>query len=201
MEQYFTGKPTSRHEERIVPVEWHGRRYAFATDSGVFSKGGLDTGTAVLLKQLAALEPGFAGHALDLGCGYGPLGVILSSEWPKSSFTLSDVNERAAALAARNLRAAGAANAKAVVSDGFASLEGPFDLVATNPPLRTGKAEVTRLMLESSEALAPGGRFYAVIRRSQGAESYLRILQGIFGNGEAVEKKSGYHVLRAVRHT
>jgi 16S rRNA (guanine1207-N2)-methyltransferase len=153
----------------------------------------------VLIRTLESEEAGFEGRALDLGCGYGPLGVILSAEWPKASFVLSDINERALALARRNLRAAGSPRARAVVSDGFAALDGAFDLIAANPPIRAGKAEVTRLMRESFEALAPGGRFYAVIRRSQGAESYLRILEGIFGACEAVEKKSGYHVLRAVR--
>jgi 16S rRNA (guanine1207-N2)-methyltransferase len=198
LEQYFTPNPSSESNEKTYEANFNGRTYPFTTDRGVFSKDGLDSGSKILIKAVLDSEEDPHGKVLDLGCGYGPVGIILAANMPDSVFTLTDINERAIGLAGRNSAANGISNITTVLSDGLTNIDGLFDLIVTNPPIRIGKANVANLMREAHDALVKGGRFYAVIRKQQGAESYKKILQDIFGNCSAIEKKSGYHVLRAV---
>ena len=97
-DQYFSATPTSASRPREVPIDFGGRSYPFTTDAGVFSKDGLDTGSRLLLESLPALGKGQRG--LDLGCGWGPIGTIWASICPEAEFLLTDINERAAGLAA-----------------------------------------------------------------------------------------------------
>ena len=198
MEQYFTRNPSSDSAEKSYKTSYDGRMYMFTTDSGVFSKDGLDSGSKILVKAVLDSEEDPHGRVLDLGCGYGPVGILLAANMPDTAVVLSDINERAVGLASRNAAANGVMNIKVVLSDGLSGVEGSFDLIVTNPPIRIGKANVTRLMRESFGRLVPGGRFYAVIRKQQGAESYKKIFADIFGNCTAIEKKFGYHVLSSV---
>ena len=189
-QQYFTTDPQSPSREQRLSLAWRGRSFAFVTDSGVFSKGELDMGTAVLL---SALPESFGGRFLDLGCGWGPVGVLAGAGWPEAEVTMADVNPRALALAKRNAQANGV-HAKTVLSDGFEHLEGFFDLIAFNPPIRAGKETVYRLFRESAERLAQQGALYIVIRKQQGAPSAQKYLSSLFSSVQTAARKGGYRV-------
>lgn len=189
-EHYYTAEPTSRHEEHVFTLEEAGRQLKFVTDAGVFSKTKLDTGTALLLK---ALPDAFEGRALDLGCGWGPVAVTMSARWPKAQIVLCDINERAVMLAQENLRRNGFA-ADAHQGDGLDAVEGQFDLIAVNPPIRAGKATVYKLFAQSAERLNAGGSLYVVMRKQQGAESAEKELKGLFASVSTVERGSGFRV-------
>ena len=177
-----------------MELDFRGRTFRFWTDHGVFSRGELDRGTELLLKAI----PGpLEGTALDLGCGWGPLGIILCGLNEGLRAVLSDVNARAAALAARNIRENGLEDrCEAVCSDGFADVSGVFDHIVCNPPIRAGKDVMYALFADASGRLTPGGSLYIVIRKQQGAASCVRYLKTLFGRTEEIDKSGGYWIIR-----
>ena len=191
-EHYYTANPTSGHDERRVSVRALGLDLAFTTDAGVFSRDGLDRGTEVLLDAL----PPLSGRVLDLGCGWGAVGVALAAKYPEIDVVMTDVNARAVDLARRNLAANGA-RATVAQGDGFESVDGQFDAIVTNPPIRAGKAVIYALFAQARERLNPGGALYVVIRKQQGAPSALKYLKETFGRAEIIDRASGFHVIRA----
>ena len=191
-QQYFASQPDSVSQARPFELMWRGRLFKFWTDSGVFSCGELDMGTRVLLDALPAQ---ITGRVLDLGCGWGPVGVLLSAGYPQVEVWMADVNERAVALAQRNARENGV-SARAVISDGLSQLDGAFDLIALNPPIRAGKAVIYRLFAEASSRLTAEGALYVVIRKQQGAPSAVKYLKTIFHDVCTIARKGGYHVIQ-----
>ena len=192
-EHYYTENPQSAHDEWQIEVTALERVLRFTTDAGVFSRDGLDRGTEVLLEAL----PPLAGRVLDLGCGWGAVGVALGAKYPGLDIVMTDINARAVDLARRNLAANGV-SARVVQGDGFEGVEGDFDAIITNPPIRAGKAVIYRLFDEARDRLRPGGALYIVIRKQQGAPSALKYLKEIYAQAETVGRGSGFHVLRAL---
>ena len=192
-EHYYTASPASKHDERRLTVRALGVELSFTTDAGVFSRDGLDAGTRTLLKAL----PPLAGRVLDLGCGWGALGGVLAKVYPQARFVLSDINARAVELARRNLRENGLSNAEAVCGDGFAAVEGKFDWILTNPPIRAGKQVIYALFAQAKEFLAPGGTLALVIRTQQGAKSAERYLQSLYQSVKTLDISGGFRVLAA----
>lgn len=192
-EHYYTENPASAHDEREVRFSALGNELTFITDAGVFSRDGLDKGTEALLEALP--EP-MAGRVLDLGCGWGPVGVALGKKYPGLEIVMTDINQRAAELSRRNLKRNGVV-AEVVQGDGFAAVRGDFDCIVTNPPIRAGKAVIYALFAEAKARLRPGGALYVVIRKQQGAPSALKFLRETFGDAEVVERSGGFHVMRA----
>ncbi len=195
MSHYFVNDPNLRHAQSRVQLTMDGEVYEFETDAGVFSKQHLDSGSALLIRS----APPLAGHAVDLGCGWGPVGIILARKNPGSRLSLVDVNERAVALAARNILQNGADNAQALVSDGLSALSGPLDAVISNPPVRIGKQAMYHLFEQAHEKLRPGGFLCIVIRKAQGAPSCKQFLSELFGNCQTIARESGFHILLSVK--
>ncbi|NLG26095.1 MAG: class I SAM-dependent methyltransferase [Clostridiales bacterium] len=194
-DHYYSPDPASASRPDWVMVSVLGRELRFATDAGVFSRDGLDPGSRLLIESAGELR----GRVLDLGCGWGAVGVALALENPDTTFLLSDVNRRAAALAAANADANGARNARAIESDGFSAIDGTFDRILINPPIRAGKAVIYRLFADARERLNEGGALDVVIRKAQGAPSALVYLKELFGDARVVARGGGYRVIRAVR--
>lgn len=191
-DQYFARVPGA--ESRPLPFDmvFRGQPFRFITDSGVFSKGGLDRGTHLML---SALPEGLCGRALDLGCGWGAAGVIAGRLYPALSFVMADVNTRALALAAENL-ALNHVKARTVESDGFEGIDGAFDLILLNPPIRAGKETVYRLFAGCAGHLCENGSLYVVIRKQQGAGSAEKYLKTLFHSVETADRSAGYRVFR-----
>ena len=193
-DHYYTVNPTSEHDVRRVSVEVLGNALQFDTDAGVFSRDGLDTGTQVLLEAL----PPLSGRILDLGCGWGPVGVALKKSYPETEIVMTDVNQRAADLSKSNL-ALNRVSAQVLQGDGFENVEGKFDFVITNPPIRAGKQAIYGMFADAREHLNDGGELYIVIRKQQGAPSALKYLSEIYSESEVVEKEAGFWVIRSVK--
>ncbi len=191
-DHYYTENPGSEHDFRTVRCSALGVEAEFLTDAGVFSRDGLDTGTRALLEALP--EP--AGRVLDLGCGWGAVGVLMGKRWPKAEIVMTDINRRAAELARHNLAQNGV-TAQVFDGDGFENVPGDFDLIATNPPIRAGKAAIYALFADAKDRLRPGGELYIVIRKQQGAPSALKYLREIFSEAEVVSRTAGFWVIRA----
>lgn len=191
-DHYYTENPNSAHDERRIALQALGNDLTFVTDAGVFSRDGLDRGTEVLLEALPPLE----GRVLDLGCGWGAVGVALGKRYPALDIVMTDINSRAVELARRNLAENGV-TAAVLQGDGFDAVEGRFDAIVTNPPIRAGKAVIYGLFARAREYLEPDGALYVVIRKQQGAPSALKYLKEIYSRAETVDRASGFHVLRA----
>ena len=194
-EHYFTQAPGAAHRPGTVHVILPGLHLRLETDSGMFSPGRLDTGTRVLLDAVPA--PPATGDLLDLGCGYGPLALVMAARSPAATVWALDVNKRALELCERNAARAGLANVRAVTPD-----EVPhgtaFAAIWSNPPIRIGKAALHELLKSWLVRLAPGGAAYTVAHRHLGADSLHRWLEGE-GFGVLRERsRGGYRVMRII---
>ena len=194
-EHYYTNSPTSEHEERSFRAVFAGRVLAFDTDAGVFSKQHVDPGSELLCK---ALPDDLSGDVLDMGCGWGAMTVMTLARFPKANVTMADVNERALTLAVSNV-AKNRMEATAILSDGFEKIEGEFDAVITNPPIRAGKAVIYKMFEDAKAHLVSGGALYLVIRKQQGAPSALKF-QGTLrqGRGHRARRRLLDYPLRCV---
>ncbi len=194
-DHYYSAAPTSAHKPAHVGFAYRGHPLAFLTDSGVFSRLEIDQGTALLLHSLP--HP-LAGRVLDMGCGYGVIGLCVGKAYPDCTVTLADINERAVALAQENAKANGV-NAAILQSDGYAALPpAPFDWILQNPPIRAGKAVIYPMFAEAAARLTEKGEFWLVVRKQQGAPSAVQYLRTLFSTVQVVEKKSGFWILRCL---
>lgn len=201
-EHYFSASPRAPHDREETYLAVGGRRLWLATDAGVFAKGRVDRGTRLLIESFerGRVPLPESGDFCDLGCGYGPIGLALAVLRPEARVYLVDVNERAVALARENAERNGLHNVQVAAGSGLAPFAGRrFALIATNPPLRTGKRNVQALLTEAHASLVPGGGLALVIRTQQGARSMERFLQELFGAVHEADKGGGFRVYYAVR--
>ena len=198
MNHYFTAEPPTGHQEKAIQFRQMGIDFTFVTDQSVFSRQRLDYGSACLIEAVERDSQPKTGRLLDLGCGYGALGIILKRLHPALSVVMCDINKRAVALARRNAGLNQARFVDVVESDGMRQVEGTFDLIVTNPPIRAGKETVHRFFQEASERLNPAGSLFVVIRKQQGAPSALKRLKELFGEVSIVNRSAGYWVIKCV---
>lgn len=192
-DHYYTSAPTSAHKTAYVDTEYRGHALRFETDSGVFSRTELDRGTEVLLD---ALPEEVAGSVLDMGCGWGIIGVAIGKHWPGTVITMADINQRACDLSRKNAQANGV-KAQVIESDGYEKILGnTYDLILQNPPIRAGKAVIYQMFADAANCLKENGELWLVIRKQQGAPSAITYLKTLFEEVETPEKKSGFWIIR-----
>lgn len=192
-QHYFTAAPTAASRPGTVRFEARGLSVEAATDRATFSPGRLDPGTAFLLD--AAPEPPAAGRFLDLGCGWGPIAVVLALLRPEAEIVAVDVNERSRALCAENARRAGVDNVRVVDPSG---VDGTFDRIWSNPPIRIGKTALHEILRSHLARLdAPDGRAVLVVGRHLGADSLQRWLGEHGHDTVRLGSKRGYRLLES----
>lgn len=195
MNHYFTDNRQLAQNRKEIAFRFSCFKFSFTTDNGVFSKDAVDFGSRVFLETLAKETLGE--KILDVGCGYGVLGITLKNLFPSSSITMVDINPRAVELACLN-----AANNKtevnAFVSNIYENVDScDFTDIVTNPPIRAGKEVIYKIFEEAYDHLADGGHLYVVIRKQQGALSAQKKICSIFGNCEIINKEKGYFILKS----
>lgn len=192
-DHYFTKTPESAHRPYECQFVYRGHGLTFETDAGVFSRDGVDKGTELLLGAL----PDLTGDVLDLGCGWGAVGISVASAYLSVRVTMADINSRAVELSQKNARRNGVL-ARVLMSDGFSELCGEkFSYILTNPPIRAGKQVIYDMFAKSAEHLLPGGSLFLVIRKQQGAPSALSYLNTVFAKSQVVMRGGGFWVIRA----
>ena len=198
-DHYFAARPETGHRPGQVHVLLPDVHLELATDAGVFSPGRVDPGTRLLL-DAGAVPPGDppAGDLLDLGCGYGPIALVLASRAPAATIWAVDVNERALDLCARNAARAGLANVRCV-TPGDPALPAAYDGVWSNPPIRIGKQALHELLGGWLPRLAPGAAATAVVQRHLGADSLHRWLAAQGWDVRRIAARAGYRLLRITR--
>lgn len=166
--------------------------FTFNTDNGVFSKNELDFGTRLLINNVIKQEVN--GEILDLGCGYGPIGIILSKVL-KCKVTMVDVNKRAIHLTKMNIKENKVNDIEALVSEGYSELENyKFDYIISNPPIRVGKQILYSLLIDAKKYLKPNGKMFIVVRKEQGANSLIRDMSKYY-NVSIIDKEKGFFII------
>ncbi|MDO4671152.1 MAG: class I SAM-dependent methyltransferase [Aerococcus sp.] len=200
--QYFDDNASLAHDRKTYETTLLDEKYRFITDSGVFSRERLDFGSVVLIKAAAKTPVPNMGPLLDLGCGYGPIGIVMAHQLPERTVEMVDVNGRALALARENAAANQVLNVNIHSSDGYSEVQATdYARILTNPPIRAGKQVVHRFITEARSHLAPGGDLLVVIQKKQGAPSARDKMQEVFGNVERIALEKGYWILRSVKET
>lgn len=198
-QMYYAANPTAKHDEHIIDYQINNIDLKFTTDAGVFSKMRVDYGTGVLIKQMAEVDfP--SSNILDVGAGYGPIGLFAAKFWPEQTVDLVDVNERGLNLAAQNAEVNGITNVNIYKSDVYDEVpsERKFGLIVTNPPIRAGKKVVSSILARAKDHLVEDGILLVVIQKKQGEPSARKLLKETFGNCTILIRDKGYYVLQAV---
>lgn len=194
-QHYYSQQPDTRHDRRTINTVLKGKSLRFTSDAGVFSKGDIDYGSRVLIEMMDIPD---GSSVLDVGCGYGPIGISAAHLAPAGHVTMIDINSRAVALARENAQQNGVKNVTVLESDVLGAVQGQtFDVILTNPPIRAGKAVVHQIFEEAYEHLNDGGSLWVVIQKKQGAPSATAKLESLFSYVEEVGKDKGYRILRA----
>lgn len=204
--QYFAEQPAATHRPGTVHVVLPDMHLTLATDAGVFSPGRLDPGTRLLLD--AAPPPPADGDLLDLGCGYGPLALVLAKRVPQARVWAVDVNQRALDLCAGNAASNGLANVRCIPAaaagpdtggTGGSGLPASYQLIWSNPPIRIGKPALHSLLARWLRRLAPGAAAYLVVQRNLGSDSLQRWLGENGWDASRFAARAGYRVLEVRR--
>jgi 16S rRNA G1207 methylase RsmC len=192
-EHYFAAKPKSKPKYGLIRTHLRGRLFEFVTASGVFSKDRVDLGTRLLIESTILPEEG---NVLDIGCGYGAVGIVIAVCSPRLNVFLIDVNIRAVGLARRNAEINNARNVVIRRGNLYEPVEGSvFDCVLSNPPVSAGLATVRAIIDGASVHMRKGALFQMVVKSKVGGERLCKMLDGAFGNVEVLARESGYRVL------
>lgn len=197
MAHYFSeDNNTLKSNPKLIAFRVNDTPLKFMTDHGVFSKNNFDRGTEILLTFLK-VNPTFK-TALDLGCGYGVVGVYLNKVF-NLEVDMVDINKRAIELSTENVML-NEATANVFQSDGFENVTKKYDLIVTNPPIRAGKELIYSFFENAREHLTENGELYVVINKKHGADSAFRKLETIYKKVSLIDKKKGFHVFMCKIH-
>lgn len=200
--QYFEDNHTLEHDYQTISFNYLDQTLSFQTDSGVFSRDAIDFGSRTLLEALddCRVITNQDKKILDVGCGYGAMGLSLAKTHPNQEFHLVDISERALELAKQNAQKNAIENVSIYTSDGYDQVtETDFNHVVSNPPIRAGKKVVHRIIEEAYNHLVSNGTLTIVIQKKQGAPSAKKKMTQIFGNVEELTRNKGYWILQSVK--
>ena len=196
MSHYFETDNNLKEDKKIINVDMFGKGFRFSTNSGVFSKDKVDYGTKLLLNNIVIHKK--SGKLLDLGCGYGVLGVILGENYKNLDIDMVDVNERAVALANYNLKLNGVNGVNCYVSNIYEGVNSKYDYIVTNPPIRAGKDVLLQFLVGSYDYLVSDGQLWFVMRKDHGVKTMILRLQELF-DVQIVCRDKGFYIVKCVK--
>ncbi|MBY0121908.1 class I SAM-dependent methyltransferase [Bacillus sp. S/N-304-OC-R1] len=195
-EHYYSKTQSTESNPKYWNFTLRDYSFRFKTDNGVFSKSEVDFGSRLLIEVFE--PPMIEGNILDVGCGYGPIGLTAAKLMDNRLVHMVDVNSRALALARENAELNHIHNVDIYESDRLENVKiDNFAAVLTNPPIRAGKKVVHDIFEQSYHRLQQGGDLWVVIQKKQGAPSAIEKLSEFFSEVETVDKKKGYYIIRA----
>ncbi|MCD7808505.1 MAG: class I SAM-dependent methyltransferase [Erysipelotrichaceae bacterium] len=196
MTHYYTDN--SSLDSQKTKIKFHYRDYliTYISDIGVFSKERIDYGSRVLLENITLDN---VHSLLDVGCGYGTLGIALKYAYPAIHVEMVDVNKRAVDLANESIDYNYLNDILAYESNAYENVSHTFDMIVSNPPIRAGKKVVFQILEEAYQYLEEAGELWIVIQKKQGAPSAQKKMKDVFGNCEIIKRDKGYYILRAIK--
>ena len=193
MEHYFTNNSKLKSEFRNVYLHIFEDEIEFISDLGVFSKDKVDYGSKLLIETFLKDNENYE-SVLDLGCGYGVIGLTVA-KYKSVSVTLADVNKRALHLTEMNAKRL-KLDVNILESNIYENINDTFDVIITNPPIRAGKSVITEFIMGASKHLNEDGSLYIVMRKDQGAKSMMETMKSIY-NVNILEKSKGFYIIKA----
>lgn len=192
-EHYFSRNPKSEHRRTVISCTMRGKNCKFITDASTFSKAKVDKGTRLLVDSMKIQK---SDVVLDLGCGYGPIGIIAASLATDGKCYMTDINRRSVELAKKNIELNGITNAEVRLGSAFEPFDRTrFDVILTNPPISAGRKTVMAFIDGAYKHLKQDGSFYLVARTRQGAKTLKELMKDVFGNSEYASMGGGYRVI------
>ena len=192
MKQYFQENKCLAADEVQIRLTKFEHEFIFFSRRGLFSYNEIDVNSLILIENIPKIE----GKLLDLGCGFGAIGIVLAKINPLICLTGCDINRIAIEMAKKNAALNGV-KAKYIFSDCFDGVDGFFDAIVLNPPIHAGKEVMFKMFKQAKQHLAQNGAFYIVIQKKHGAVSSLRFLQENYEYCEIVYKKKGVYVVES----
>lgn len=196
MSHYFINDPDLVSKRKQITYHFKDEKFIFTTDNGVFSKNEVDRGSNALIQTVSSFDLGKS--ILDLGCGYGVIGIVIKRLFNKANVCLVDINDRAISLAKDN---ADLNHTEVTVfkSEDITTLNKTFDSILLNPPIRAGKRVIYGLYESSYKCLNKGGKLYIVIQKKHGSESSITELKKLFSEVKVISRKSGYQIIESIK--
>ena len=193
---YYTKNPESISQQKHWTYRLKGNTLSFTSDNGVFSKNTVDFGSELLVESYDIPEQFQKASLLDIGCGYGTMGLAYGKAYPELSIEMIDVNERALVLAQENAKKNGIHNVDIHESNLYDSVKkSQYEIIISNPPIRAGKIVVHTILEKAYDYLAENGQLVIVIQKKQGAPSAQKKMEEVFGNCERIQWNKGYWIL------
>ena len=190
MSHYFENDDSLKSNIVDFKLNINNNYFTFSTDNGVFSKGELDFGTYLLIKNVLKID--LNGQILDLGCGYGPIGIILK-KLNDINVDMVDVNKRAIHLTKINAKKNGVI-VNCFYSDGFENVDNNYDYIVSNPPIRIGKKNLYKLLIDAKKYLKKDGEMVIVVRKEQGALSLIKDMS-VYYSVKTIDKEKGFLII------
>lgn len=193
---YYTNQPNSQSKKRTFKYILKEIPFQFVSDNGVFSKHTIDFGSRLLIESYDVPTEFQNGKLLDVGCGYGPMGLAFAKVFPNMTVEMVDVNERAIELAKKNAKENQISNVMIHESNLYEAVSSnEYAVILSNPPIRAGKEVVHTILEEAFDRLITDGQLVIVIQKKQGAPSAQKKMQEVFGNVERIALDKGYWIL------
>ena len=192
-EHYFTNNDNLKSELRIIEYEYEGNKFEFYSDNGVFSKNKIDYGSRLLVETVLKENIDY-NNFLDVGCGYGYIGITIS-KIKNVHGDMIDINNRALHLTKRNIER-NKVSCNSFNSNGYELVTKKYDMIITNPPIRVGKDILINLLIGAKEHLKINGYLYFVIHKDQGAKSMLKLMKEYY-ECDVIEKNKGFYIFKA----
>lgn len=198
MHHYFIAQKHNESDYFLFQEQFNGVNFQFHSCSDVFSKNSIDYGSKVLIQSIIQNKDLFEGSILDVGCGYGTISIVLDKFLPNATFTLIDVNKTAVELSKQNVVSNKSKNIDKIFdSDLYSEVHTKFQHIISNPPIKTGKAVLIRLIEEGYTILDDGGTMTLVIKKNYGADSAKKKMETIFNNCTILKRDKGYYILHS----
>ncbi|HZX44157.1 MAG TPA: class I SAM-dependent methyltransferase [Candidatus Nanoarchaeia archaeon] len=190
MEHYYSEKQTSPLRKKEITSILRQNKLSFITASGTFSLSRIDKGTELLI-QSCIIQPSW--KILDIGCGYGPVGISIAKAFPQAEIMMADINERALMIAKENSRL-NKVNVQIIKSDLYSNIDEKFDTILTNPPQTAGKDVCFKIIEGAKDHLKKEGLLQLVARHNKGGKTLAKKMEEVFGNVKDTAKEAGYRV-------
>ena len=194
MSQYFEQDNNLKDEKKLLNIKFQNKNYKFYTNNGLFSKEHFDYGSRLLLTNIIAKK--IEGNVLDLGCGYGVIGIILAKTYPRLKIDMIDITDIAIKTTKENAILNESYNANIFKSNIYSNITNKYNYIITNPPIRAGKEVIRKFLINAKDHLTDNGQLWFVMRKNHGVKSIIKELSAYY-NISVVEKSKGFYIVCA----